>query len=245
MPRKINLQGQKFNKLLVEEETSERDRTGSVIWKCKCDCGQITYASTADLRSGHKKSCGCWQKERAAKLGHANLKDITGQKFGLLTVIEQDHTKKTNAGSTKVFWKCQCDCGNLAIVEGMALKSGNTRSCGCIKSFGEQKITAILQENNISFVREKTFPDTGFRFDFFVNNQYIIEYDGKQHFQDYSWGQESYTAEQSQKKDQEKNIYCHKHNIPIIRIPYTWYSNLELRDLLLETSQFIVPIEPS
>lgn len=37
-----------------------------------------------------------------------------------------------------------------------------------------------------------------------------------------------------------KNEYCFKNNIPIIRIPYTHYSELELKDLLLETSQFII-----
>lgn len=240
MPKKIDLKGQRFYKLLVEEETSKRDAKGSIIWLCKCDCGQTTFASTSDLRSGHKKSCGCWQKEKAAATGHANLIDITGEKFGLLTVVAKESSKKTSNGSIKIFWKCKCDCGNCITVEGNALKTGNTRSCGCIKSFGEQKIASILQENKLRFEREKIFPNTNFRFDFFVENTYIIEYDGRQHFQDYSWGSKSHTVEESQKRDNQKNYYCYQNNIPIIRIPYTHYTKLELKDLLLETSNFVV-----
>lgn len=241
MPRKINLLGQRFNKLLVKEETNQRDRRGSVVWLCQCDCGNTTFASTNDLRTGHKQSCGCLNKEKAAILGKSNLKDLVGQKFGLLTVIAKDKTEKTLNGSTKIYWKCKCDCGNELIVRGNSLQSGNTKSCGCIKSFGEQRILQILQENQLRVEREKTFPDTSFRFDFFVENKYIIEYDGKQHFQDYCWGSEEYhSMKESQQRDLEKNKYCHNHKLPIIRIPYTHYVDLELKDLLLETSDFVV-----
>lgn len=240
MPTKINLIGQKFNKLLVQDETSKRSCQGSVIWQCQCDCGNITFASTAELRSGHKKSCGCLQKEKAHQLGKKNLKDITGKKFGLLLVDSLAYSRKTGNGSTKMYWNCICDCGNKVVVEGNALKTGNTKSCGCIKSFGEQKIASILQENNILFEKEKIFSDANFRFDFYVNNNYIIEYDGKQHFQDYSWGSKKYTKEYQQQRDLEKNWYCKKNDIPIIRIPYTHYNQLELKDLLLETSNFII-----
>ena len=58
-------------------------------------------------------------------------------------------------------------------------------SCGCTRSIGEEKITQLLQEAGIPFQKEKIFkeckyPDTnGYaRFDFFVNNKYLIEYDG-------------------------------------------------------------------
>ncbi len=54
-------------------------------------------------------------------------KDLTGQRFGRLTVLEfmPDETRHTK-------WKCKCDCGNIKIVEGANLKSGNTQSCGCL-----------------------------------------------------------------------------------------------------------------
>ena len=55
--------------------------------------------------------------------------DLTGQRFGRLTVIRYDHTtEKGNA-----CWRCRCDCGNETIVRRQNLQSGLTQSCGCLK----------------------------------------------------------------------------------------------------------------
>lgn len=53
--------------------------------------------------------------------------DLTGQKFGLLTVIER--AGKDDWG--KITWRCRCQCGNERIAPGNALKIGRVRSCGC------------------------------------------------------------------------------------------------------------------
>ena len=53
--------------------------------------------------------------------------DLTGQKFGRLTVVQFDH--KENG---RKYYLCQCDCGNFKIVSNHSLKSGNTKSCGCL-----------------------------------------------------------------------------------------------------------------
>lgn len=53
------------------------------------------------------------------------IADLTGQRFGMLTVIEK-------AGSNNgIIWLCQCDCGNRCTVRADNLKSGKTESCGC------------------------------------------------------------------------------------------------------------------
>lgn len=64
------------------------------------------------------------------------------------------------------------------------------------------------------------FPNTNYKakFDFYVNNQYIIKYDGIQHFKKLNNNWESLST--IQEKDNFKNEWCIKHNIPIIRIPY-------------------------
>ena len=240
MGAKINLLGQKFNRLTVIEETEKRDSSGSIIWKCQCDCGNYTEASTNALRSNHKKSCGCLNKEQVVEMGHNNAKDMLGKRFGKLTVIEKSEIVKDR----KICWICKCDCGNTCIVSGKALRNGTTQSCGCLKSVGEQKITSILQQNNIFFEREKIFNDfKPYRYDFYVNNEYVIEYDGRQHFQDYNWGKEEYSLQRTQERDALKNSYCLKNNIPIIRIPYTHYEEIILEDLLLNTSKFIITKE--
>ena len=240
MPKKNNLTGYKFHYLTVLKPTEKRNSGGSILWECQCDCGNITYATSTELKSGHKKSCGCLQKKIASKIGQQNLIDLTGQRFGKLIVISKNRSKKTPNGSTAIFWNCKCDCGNTCIIRGNSLKTKNSQSCGCIKSLGEQKIAEMLNKANIFYEREKIFKDSSFRFDFFVENQYIIEYDGKQHFQDSKWGSHLKTVKETQERDKEKNNWCKEHNIPIIRIPYTIFNQLTIKDLLLETSSFIV-----
>ena len=107
-------------------------------------------------------------------------------------------------------------------------------------------MTKILNENNINFIREKSFdscrfPDTNYpaKFDFFVNNKYVIEFDGQQHFEKNIYNG-SWDIKKVHSRDEYKNQWCFDNNIPIIRIPYTQLSKLSLQDLILETSQFIL-----
>ncbi len=58
-----NLVGQKFAKLEVLEKTDRRGADGSIIWKCRCDCGNITYVSTNSLHTGGIQSCGCFRSK--------------------------------------------------------------------------------------------------------------------------------------------------------------------------------------
>ena len=59
-----------------------------------------------------------------------NFIDLTGQKFNKLTVLSKDEEKNTNK---RIYWKCKCDCGNEILVSADKLKSGHTKSCGCLK----------------------------------------------------------------------------------------------------------------
>jgi hypothetical protein len=56
------------------------------------------------------------------------LIDLTGQKFGRLTVVGQTFSK-----NGRTIWKCKCDCGNEKDIGGHDLKSRATRSCGCLQ----------------------------------------------------------------------------------------------------------------
>jgi len=62
--------------------------------------------------------------------GHnPNFKDETGNKYGRLTVEKLYKL----AGYSGAVWLCKCDCGNEVAVLGTRLRSGNTRSCGCLR----------------------------------------------------------------------------------------------------------------
>ena len=60
------------------------------------------------------------------------FKDLTGQKYGNLTVIE----RAENAPNGRVQWKCVCDCGNQTVCRAFNLQNGHTRSCGCLHEEG-------------------------------------------------------------------------------------------------------------
>ena len=78
------------------------------------------------------------------------------------------------------------------------------------------------------------------RFDFWVNNQYIIEFDGRQHFSEMHSNFFADSLEEIQERDAYKTKWCVENNIPIIRIPYTRLKNLCIEDLQLNSSQFLV-----
>lgn len=117
-----DLTGRKFGKLTVVGR--DDGRTGGPFWRCECDCGSEITVSAGHLRTGHTRSCGCFQKEKASS---CSLDDLTGQRFGRLTVLKRDPDR-----TGQVFWHCKCDCGNEKSVSAYRLKSGRTQSCGCL-----------------------------------------------------------------------------------------------------------------
>lgn len=56
--KKIDLTGQRFGRLVALSDVG-RNRSGSVLWRCVCDCGQEVIVRGAELRNGAYKSCGC------------------------------------------------------------------------------------------------------------------------------------------------------------------------------------------
>lgn len=92
---------------------------------CVCDCGKECYVDVCDLRSGSKTSCGC---DTSQKRALSNRKNLVGQRFGRLLVVEMLYNYKPTR------CRCMCDCGKEKIVIGTALTSGKTKSCGCLQS---------------------------------------------------------------------------------------------------------------
>ena len=67
--------------------------------------------------------------------------NIFGETFGRLTVIDIARKVKYDNGksrSSKVYWNCECSCGNRKEVESTKLRSGHTRSCGCLRAENPQ-----------------------------------------------------------------------------------------------------------
>lgn len=240
--RIIDLTGQKFGKLTVLY-MNDRSFSSRVSWHCVCDCGNECDVDANNLTSGHTTSCGCKRKEVPSDLFS---KDLIGQVFGYLTVVEPVGHK----GAYRL-WRCRCKCGNYIDVITGSLTSGATTSCGCRRtSYGEEKIMQILNDAHIEYLYNKSYfkdllsPSGNLlRYDFILfdnnlNHYRVIEFDGPQHDApcDFFGGEEKF--KQQQENDTLKNQYALSHNIPLVRIPYTKRNNITLEDLLGD--QFLI-----
>ena len=237
MPAKKDLTGKTFNRLTVIEQDMEKsEQYHQVFWKCVCQCGNIKSVRAYDLAHGKTQSCGCLRNE---KVRYAIANKLDGQRFGRLTVIKPVDSIKEESGELRTAWQCKCDCGNIIIVKTINLKSGDTKSCGCIHSHGETIIEQLLRESNIDYSQQYTFadlitPNGGYlKFDFAIFNKnhvlrYLIEFNGKQHYEaiDFFGGEEG--LKKQIRNDKLKVEYCIKNKIPLIIIPY-----YELKDISL------------
>lgn len=235
----IDETGNKYGKLIVLRRDEQKTASDKTLWICQCDCGNICSITGESLRSGHTQSCGCYARDLSRQ---RQSKDITNLRFGKLIAIKRLNYQ-TPGGDW--FWECQCDCGNLTEVRTHDLLSGNTKSCGCLVSWGEQKIQNFLLNNKINFKSQYKFPDlvsengTCLRFDFALLTPEedligLIEYQGEQHYKAIpQWG-----GEQALKKTQERDLlkkqYCQKNKIPLL------YLTKEDLDYKQQISDFII-----
>lgn len=227
--QRIDVTGNKYGRLTILETIPNTHPTKV---KCRCDCGNIYIGKPTDIARGHTQSCGCLHKDMTSQ---SNTKDWSGIiSDHRIKFIEQAYMNDQG----QWLWKCKCGiCGNEFITLPAKINNGHITSCGCaIQSSEERYIASALKELNIDFIGQYTFPDCKYKhslkFDFaiFGNNQllYLIEYDGKQHFEPIDWFGGIKGFEETKLRDNIKNEYCQKHNISLLRFPYT-LSNEEIK----------------
>jgi hypothetical protein len=220
---------------VIKEGGKTKDRHKK--WICQCECGNIIEVMGKSLRSGNTQSCGCYKADR---IFETQAKDLKGQRFGKLLVLERVDKKYD-----RTYWKCQCDCGNQVEVSTHNLTSGGSRSCGCVLSYGESKIQQILEELKINFKQQVTFSDLTsskggkLKFDFGIfDNQekllFLIEYQGKQHFFSGEFGKQ-----QREETDELKNCYCKNNNIKLYYINYNEEIEEKIKEILNEEKIYI------
>jgi hypothetical protein len=122
MKNTIDRTGQRINMLTAIERIPNYNETGQIYYKCKCDCGNIYYESNSHWNKAY--SCGCITRRSSSQ-----RIDYTGQKFNHLTVLEMLYKYKNN----QTYARCICDCGQETIAYMGNIKSGKTKSCGCIE----------------------------------------------------------------------------------------------------------------
>src|SRR6266446_1287236 len=136
-----DLTGMRFGALLVLNYAGHRSygRWRRATWECTCECGKTKIIFGDRLLNGTVESCGC---------GWANtFVDITGKKFGRLTVLNFEGVGE----SGHRLWRCQCTCGKTGIFHGPKLVSGHTTSCGC---FLKETVSALFSTHKMTNTAE-------------------------------------------------------------------------------------------
>lgn len=179
----------------------------------KCKCGILWYTLPKDIF--HDKGIRC---KECAKYSRSIIKSKIkiGDKFGRLIVIKKDWSQYTNQIRLgRPFWIVKCECGNIKKVDGGALRSGLTSSCGNCRLFKNGKRISLIQIKLLkllncgilNFKSGKYFIDIAF----IKNNKKIaIEYDSK------FWHKNRY------EKDIEKTKYLLDTGWKVLRIKSDW-----------------------
>lgn len=119
----------RFNNLTITNiKQTTINGKNTTLFDCMCDCGNEKSINAYNVIHGKSKTCGCG--ERLSRYSRQHAKDIRGQRFGALTVIDDTRKRATNGA---VIWNCVCDCGNYVECNSGELNRGQVKSCGCKK----------------------------------------------------------------------------------------------------------------
>lgn len=206
--------------------------------KCKFYCEKCdTSFEQMPARLINQKIYGC----NCCKNKKKSHEDFL-QELGKVCLEEYEVLDKYINVDTKIHFKHK-KCGSIfEITPWYFIHKANKKYCPICyykKSRGEIIINKFLEENDINYQREFSFPNSKKRFDFYLPDLNIcIEYDGEQHFKAINFFGGEKGLIDTQKRDKEKNQYCLKNNIQLFRIPYTDLTKINqiLNEILKEKS---------
>lgn len=134
--------GDTYGLLTVISEAETKDNIRFFNFRCKC--GEPVTVTMGKLRNGHTQSCGCHHRKISSE---TNLRDIKGETFGKLTVLERSEEK-----TKKPKWICKCECGTIKSIFSQSLLQGITVSCGCYGGSTENAREALLSNYTVDGV---------------------------------------------------------------------------------------------
>ena len=124
----LNLTDQIFGRLTVVDIDGITVH-GKYRWLCLCECGGTIITTSDQLRRGKTRSCGCLRTERIRAVGIARgIEPRIGQRHHHLVVMAAAGRDATG----KLLVRVRCDCGTWRVMRWGNVRTGNSKSCGCI-----------------------------------------------------------------------------------------------------------------
>ncbi|MBC5995273.1 hypothetical protein EAI30_07620 [Romboutsia ilealis] len=146
-PKIDNNIGKRFGKLVVLERV-DNSKDSRKVYRCQCDCGNITDIKGKYLYNGDTRSCVCHKKdfkEYKEKNYKEALKKI-GEKHGMLTIIDVNMNNKRRAYDMV----CKCECGTISRKTYSQIIKGEIVSCGC---YAREMSSKRLSESILSIIK--------------------------------------------------------------------------------------------
>jgi hypothetical protein len=198
-------------------------------------CGRNYWVEPHSFLKGHRCPY-CAQRGQPQKSHSSFIKDVKE----VFDLREYTFLSKYNGATEYITIKHNPCAYIFKMMPNNFIKSKGCPSCNS-SSKGEMQVHNILQKFNVAFKKEFVFEDCRYKyplpFDFAILNpncrsELLIEYDGEQHFKPVNFGGISDKDAQNnfkrtQHNDQIKNQYCKDNNIPLLRIPYWEFDNIE------------------
>ena len=126
MGKVVDLAGRRFGRLTAIECVGRRNR--SALWRCKCDCGNITFVTNGNLTYGSVQSCGCYEKDMSFQ---KNKKFNTFRICGDIVRVKMSNTENEMLADLDVWdsmkMYCWRECHGYATTN-IHLSSGKRKS---------------------------------------------------------------------------------------------------------------------
>jgi len=172
MGKFIDMTGTEFGDYIVDSFDNTRGQY-KYYWNCHCkNCGAKKSVASGSIKTNKSARCNVCNKNFGKGQKPVFQKNLTGEKFGNLTVIKYSHSKNTHS-----HWICRRDCGNIITVSISFLKKAINLMCSeCVKKFSD--INNVLEATNIDsqgkIINKINFTNHKLnKYDFF-NNEVII-----------------------------------------------------------------------
>jgi len=202
----------------------------NLYWTCtKNPCGCHNWRATPNSRSSNGRGCPyCCNAKLCAHNNFAVIHPEIAVYFDMEKNFPDRAENFSPQSGSVVWWICKQDLSRRFAARVCDRVKANCCSGCSVRSVLENNAVVVLDNMDLTFIREYRFKDSRFKYDFLIKNdegdRWLLETDGRQHFSGYSFGGSGSLDEiifKQIKSDKAKDKLACKNHVDLLRIPYT------------------------